>query len=387
MKNRHILLLQWLLCSMLTVLFSACSSSDAAEGPKEATHQQPQLAIYVYAPEQASAKRNAAQTRADVGEVNPVTDEGTIKSLQIWVYESESGAYVGYFSTEDVAALNSGQGTTYQLPVTDDFAAAKPDVNVYVMANMTNGNYGSAALGENSSREALLNGARIIGYFGLGELIRNVPSAGLPFSGMLETQPVVGDAPTLRVGTPSAVSTVQLTRAVSKLRFVFAKATGQDTVRITSIKMSAGMIPDEEYLFKTPTSMTYNTAESELLKDTIPDIAETADPTLYLYTNQSAQAYENLINEAANKQPKEVTVEGPIYLRASDRQLAGTITYTIGGGAEQTVPFAMQQAGDFGRNHTWIVYAYYGGSGNLQVQSLYVKDWSIKEVNHDLYNW
>ena len=133
--------------------------------------------------------------------------------------------------------------------------------------------------------------------------------------------------------------------------------------------------------------MTYNTAESELLKDPITDIAETADPTLYLYTDQSAQAYENLINEAANKQPKEVTVEGPIYLRASDRQLAGTITYTIGGGAEQTVPFAMQQAGDFGRNHTWIVYAYYGGSGNLQVQSLYVKDWSIKEVNHDLYNW
>lgn len=388
MKNRHILLLQWLLCSMLTVLFSACSSSDAAEGPKEATHQQPQLAIYVYAPEQAAAKRNGAQTRADVGEVNPVTDEGTIKSLQIWVYESESGAYVGYFSTEDVAALNSGQGTTYQLPVTDEFAAAKPDVNVYVMANMTNGNYGSAALGENSSREALLNGARIIVYFfGLGELIRNVPSAGLPFSGMLTAQSVVGDAPTLRVGTTSAVSTVQLTRAVSKLRFVFAKATGQETVRITSIKMSAGMIPDEEYLFKTPTSMTYNTAESELLKDPITDIAETADPTLYLYTDQSAQAYENLINEAANKQPKEVTVEGPIYLRASDRQLAGTITYTIGGGAEQTVPFAMQQAGDFGRNHTWIVYAYYGGSGNLQVQSLYVKDWSIKEVNHDLYNW
>ena len=372
---------------MLTVLFSACSSSDAAEGPKEATHQQPQLAIYVYAPEQAAAKRNAAQTRADVGEVNPVTDEGTIKSLQLWVYEKESKNYVGYFSTEDVTALNEGQGTTYQIPVTDEFAASKPDVNVYVMANMTNGNYGSAALGENSPRDTLLNGARIIGYFGLGELIRNVPSTGLPFSGMLTAQSVVGDAPTLRVGTTSAVSTVQLTRAVSKLRFVFAKATGQETVRITSIKMSAGMIPDKEYLFKTPTSMTYNTAESELLKDSIPDIAETADPTLYLYTDQSAQAYENLINEAANKQPKEVTVEGPIYLRASDRQLAGTITYTIGGGAEQTVPFAMQQAGDFGRNHTWIVYAYYGGSGNLQVQSLYVKDWSIKDVNHDLYNW
>lgn len=388
MKNRHILLLQWLLCSILTVLCSACSSGDAGEGTG-ITHKQAKLAIYVYAPEQAAAKRNVAQTRADVGEVNPVTDEGTIKSLQIWVYELESGAYVGYFSTEDVAALNSGQSTTYQLPVTDEFAAAKPDVNVYVVANVTNDNCGVGTLDKETSRNDLLEGAKIFtGHFGLEQNTRTIPDDGLPFSGMLTAQPVVGDAPTLRVGTTSAVSTVQLTRVVSKLRFVFAKATGQETVRITSIKMSAGMIPDEEYLFKTPTSMTYNTAESELLKNPIPDIAETADPTLYLYTDQSAQAYENLINEAANKQPApEVTVYGPIYLRASDKQLAGTITYTIGGGAEQTVPFAMQQAGDFGRNHTWIVYAYYGGSGNLQVQSLYVKDWSIKEVNHDLYNW
>ena len=389
MKNRHILLLQWLLCSMLTVLFSACSSSDAAEGPKEATHQQPQLAIYVYAPEQAAAKRNAAQTRADVGKVNPVTDEGIIKSLQIWVYESATGNYVGYFSTKDVTALNEGQGTTYQIPVTDAFAAAKPNVDVYVMANVTNANCGveTGTLNKETTRAALLEGAKInAGHFGLEQKTRTVPDDGLPFAGKLTTQPVVGDAPALRVGQ-NQVATVQLIRAVSKLRFVFAKTTGEATVNIKSIKMSAGMIPDEEYLFKTPTSMTYNTAESELLKDPITDIAETADPTLYLYTDQSAQAYENLINEAANKQPKEVTVEGPIYLRESDKQLAGTITYTIGGGAEQTVPFAMQQAGDFSRNHTWIVYAYYGGSGNLQVQSIYVKDWSTKEMNHDLYNW
>ena len=389
MKNRHILLLQWLLCSMLTVLFSACSSSDAAEGPKEATHQQPQLAIYVYAPEQAAAKRNAAQTRADVGEVDAIIDEGTIDSLQIWIYESATGNYVGYFSTKDVTALNEGQGTTYQIPVTDAFAAAKPNVDVYVMANVTNANCGveTGTLNKETTRAALLEGAKInAGHFGLEQKTRTVPDDGLPFAGKLTTQPVVGDAPALRVGQ-NQVATVQLIRAVSKLRFVFAKTTGEATVNVKSIKMSAGMIPDEEYLFKTPTSMTYNTAESELLKDPITDIAETADPTLYLYTDQSAQAYENLINEAANKQPKEVTVEGPIYLRESDKQLAGTITYTIGGGAEQTVPFAMQQAGDFSRNHTWIVYAYYGGSGNLQVQSIYVKDWSTKEMNHDLYNW
>ena len=390
MKNRHILLLQWLLCSMLTVLFSACSSSDAAEGPKEATHQQPQLAIYVYAPEQAAAKRNAAQTRADVGEVDAIIDEGTIDSLQIWIYESATGNYVGYFSTKDVTALNEGQGTTYQIPVTDAFAAAKPNVDVYVMANVTNANCGveTGTLNKETTRAALLEGAKInAGHFGLEQKTRTVPDDGLPFAGKLTTQPVVGDAPALRVGQ-NQVSTVQLTRAVSKLRFVFSKTTGQPEVKITSITMNANMIPNVEYLFQTPTSMTYNTEAKQLLLDDIDDIAETADPTQYLYLGQDAQEYENLINAAANKQPNpEVTVEGPIYLRESDKQLAGTITYTIAGGDEQTADFAMQQAGDFSRNHTWIVYAYYGGSGNLQVQSIYVKDWSTKEMNHDLYNW
>ena len=386
-KNRHIHILQWLLCSMLTVLFSACSSNGAEEG---ASHQQAKLAIYVYAPEQASAKRNAAPTRGDVGEVDAITNitnEGTIKSLQIWIYESETGNYVGYFSTDDVTALNNGQGTTYQIPVSDAFAAAKTYVNVYVMANVTSNNCGVGTLNKETKRDALLDSAKIEGHFGLGDLVKTVPDDGLPFAGKLTGQPVVGDAPALRVGTLSAVSTVQLTRAVSKLRFVFAKTTGGATVNITSIKMNEEMIPDVEYLFKTPESMDYNTEKVELKSKAIYDVAETDDPTKYLYLGQEAQAYEDLINEAVSKATPEVTVEGPIYLRESDKQLAGTITYTIGGGNAQTVDFAMQQAGDFKRNHTWIVYAYYAGAGKLQVQSLYVKEWATKEINHDLYNW
>ena len=392
-KNRHIFPLLWLLCSILTVLLCACSSDDgeeeAAGVAAEALHKQKKLAIYVYAPEQAAtATKLAAQTRADVGEVDAITDEGTIKSLQIWIYEWETGNYVGYFSTSDVTALNEGQGTTYQIPVSDEFAAAKPYVSVYVMANVTNANCGVGTLNKETTRDQLLEGAKITaGHFGLGTLVKIVPDDGLPFAGMLTGQPVVGDAPALRVGTTSQVSTVQLTRAVSKLRFVFAKTAGEAAVSIKSIKLNVGMIPDVEYLFKTPVSMTYNTAAVELLSTPIDDIAETADPTDYLYTDQEAQAYENLIYEAASKETPEVTVRGPIYLRESDRQLTGTITYTIDGGSEQTVGYAMQQAGDFSRNHTWIVYAYYAGSGNLQVESLYVKDWSTKEINHQFYNW
>ncbi len=383
-KNRHIYLIQWLLCSILTMLCSACSSSDAEEGAMEASHKQPMMAIYVYAPEQAAtAQKNAAQTRADEGEVDPITNEGTIKSLQIWVYESVSGAYVGYFSTNDVTALNEGHGTTYQIPVSDDFAANKPKVNVYAMANVTNANCGVGTLDKETTRDALLAGAKISGYFGLGNLQTSVPDDGLPFAGHLTAESVVGDSPALRIGTASSASTVQLTRAVSKLRFVFAKTTGQRKVSITSIKINDEMIPEVEYLFDKPESVTisYNIEAGELLSLPIDDIAQTADPTDYIYFNQDAQEYENLINGAG------LTVRGPIYLRESDKQLAGTITYTIGGGEEKIANFAMQQAGDFSRNHTWIVYAYYAGTGNLQVQSLYVKDWSTKEMNYEYFNW
>ena len=389
LKNRHISFLTWLLSGMMLLMIGACSSSDE-EGQESGADKKPvMLAIYVYAPEQAAAaQKKAAQTRGDVGEVDAITDEGTIKSLKIWIYESESGDSVRYFETKDVAALNQGQGTTYQIPVSDDFANNKPKVDVYVLANVTHDNCGVGSLDKNTERDELMTKAKIVeSKFGLSPLTTEVPTDGLPMAGKLTTQPVVGDAPALRVGDLNAVSTVPLTRAVSKLRFVFAKTTGQPKVSITSITMNAGMIPDEEYLFTTPQSMTYNANAGELLSSPIDDIKQTADPTDYIYFNQDAQEYENLINTAASKETPEVTVRGPIYLRESDKQLAGTITYTIAGGEPQSVGFQMQQAGDFSRNHTWIVYAYYAGSGKLQVQTVYVKDWSTKEISHNVYNW
>jgi len=369
----------------MLLMSAACSSSDDEEGQEGGVGKKPAtLAIYVYAPERAAgAKKNAVRRRADVGNVDAVNDEGEIRSLQLWIYENETGKYVGYLGTDEVASLNTGEGMTYQIPVSDEFAANKPKVDVYVQANVKAANCGVDPLDEKTTRAELMTGAKIVETkFGLSPLLTTeVPSEGLPMAGKLTTQSVEGDAPALRVGTMSEVSTVALTRAVSKLRFVFAKTTGQPEVSITGITLHTGMIPDEEYLFSTPQSMTYNTSEEKLLLSTISDIAATADPTVYIYFNQDAQAYENLINGAG------LTVHGPIYLRESDRQLAGTISYTIDGGDEQTVPFQMQQAGDFLRNHTWIIYAYYAGSGKLQVQTVYVKNWENRIINYEFFNW
>lgn len=370
--------------SLLMVLFTACSSSEEGEERSVAqVHQPTLLTIYVYSPERIAANQHSAPRRAETGNVQTVGEESKICNLQIWIYESESKAFVGYLDTKEVTTLNMGEGATYQLPVSDDFASRKPNVNVYVLANVTATNCGVGTLNDETTHAGLMDGAMIAeDYFGLKELVKIVPDEGLPMAGKLTVQPVVGEAPALRVGTLTQVATVPLTRAVSKLRFVFAKTTGQPTVSITGITMNAGMIPTEEYLFKAPASMTYNATEVGLLSTPpITDVAETTDPTEYLYYDQEAQTYENLINGAG------LTLHGPIYLRESDKQLTGTISYSIAGVAQEPVTFQMQQAGDFLRNHTWIVYAYYAGAGRLQVQSLYVKDWSGKEMSHSLYNW
>lgn len=379
---------------MILLMTGACCSSDDEEQLEGGASKKPvMLAIYVYSPELKAARQNMG-TRGDVGPVDVISAaEGEIRSLQLWIYESDEsstpGKYVGYLSTEDVASLNSGEGATYQIPVSDEFAANKPSVDVYVQANVKAANCGVGTLNEETTRGDLIAGAKITGHFGLGNLQTSVPTDGLPMAGMLTMQPVVGDAPALRVGSMSEVSTVALTRAVSKLRFVFAKTTDQPKVSITSIKMNAEMIPEVEYLFDKTQPLTYNESAAELFSS-IDDIAETADPTDYIYFNQEAQAYEDLINEAANKQEPEkpeVTVRGPIYLRESDKQLAGTITYRIDGGDEQTATFQMQQAGDFLRNHTWIVYAYYAGSSKLQIQTIYVKNWENRIINYEFFNW
>ena len=165
-KDRHIHTLQWFLGSLLMVLLTACSSSeDGGDG----VAKQPTLTIYVYSPERpAVPNRHAPLRRAETGNVETVGDESTIHSLQIWVYESENKALVGYLDTEDVTTLNMGEGATYQLPVSDDFASRKPSVNVYVQANVKAANCGVGELNDATTHTALLDGAKITStHFGL----------------------------------------------------------------------------------------------------------------------------------------------------------------------------------------------------------------------------
>ena len=372
----------YILAMMMLLLMSACSSSDTTEEPQP-VKERTMLTIYVYSPDKP------LMTRGDVGPVDATAAESKVTQLQIWVFDKDANR-VGALSTTETATLNGGEGAVYQIPVDDNFAKNKPNVDVYVLANVTVDNCGIAtAFTETSIITDLQDKAKITTeHYGLSPLTATVHANGLPMAGVLRNQPVIGDAPVLRIGDQSHIATVPLTRAVSKLRFVFANTTGSAKLSITGITLNAGMIPNEEYLFPQGQSLTYNSSEASLLPSSVAEVAETDNPVDYVYNGQEAQVYENLINNAVNADQPQLSQVGPYYLRESDKRLEGTITYTVEGIAEpMTASFRMKENGDFERNHSWIVYAYYEGLSGMQVVTVDVTPWEERGGDHTVYNW
>ena len=392
----------WMLIMLLLI---ACSG----DGDSSETKQPTVINVYVFAPDKPII------TRGDIGEVDPISNdesESKITSLQIWVFEHNTDNLISYYSPESVTNLNNGTGATYQLSASNAFtdAETKPQVDVYVVANVTSANSG-ISLDERTTRTAL-EAALISGeYFGLNTLTKKVPDAGLPMSGVLRGVSVTGSAPVYKI------SNVTLTRTVSKIRFVFSRekpeAEEDDVhVKINSIKLAAEMIPTQEYLFlETGENASafhvgsYGTDDAteflpivENQVQALPDIAQNEDPMAYSYqAGQDAQEYEKLIEAGLNKKvtvdgvekpAPELTQVGPFYLRESGKKLTGTITFQKNDGTSEAKPvtFKMHTAGDFSRNHTWIVYAYYSASGLVAV-TVVVKDWNDVQQSYDVVNW
>ena len=390
---------------LVVLLLTACSSeSDTTE-----TKQPPVINIYVYAPDKPMI------TRGDIGVVSPINNainESKITKLQIWVFETGTNKLVSYYSPESVANLNgtnSSGEAHYQLSVSEAFAQAaqvaqannteKPHVDVYVVANTASCGMAFVETTPRADLEAAMikkSGTANNDYFGLTTLTDEVPEAGLPMSGVLRNVEVQGSSPVYRLDN------VKLTRAVSKIRFVFCREKPEEgktdiPVKINSVKLNKWMISKEEYLFLGTSEMTtpypvyhvgsYETEaddSKEFLPEPWDDIPKNDDPLLYVYQAQSAQDYENLIAEGVTK--NELKELGPFYLRESDQQLEGVITYQKGEEAEKPATFKMKTAGDFSRNHTWTVYAYYSKSGLVAV-TVAVKNWDNTERSHEVYNW
>ena len=398
------------------LLCTACGGSDSesvgggVNNNKPTTHQ---LQINIFTPEHPVVTRSDEPVL-----VNSNADEN-VNSMDVWVFVSEAtthftvGKVVGHLSL-DIANPSSFVGGTYQMSVNEDFVNELPKVNVYVTANVKPSNTGinlTASSSESAFENATLSG----NYFGLtSPLTTQVPSEGLPMSGLLKNQEINATrTPLLSVTTP-----VTVVRAVSKIRFIFSRSdTGEtDQLHINRITLDAGMIPAEEYLFLNgPYDYTNNrsnikgsnyldaqTLATGLESITIPTCTY---PARYAYDPDDAeqlkgQDYEDLIDKGltghytegvySKGQPYELVELSRFYLRESNQKLKGRIYYTIGNGGEgwpKYTEFEMYEGENFTRNHTWIVYGYFTGKETLTISSIDVTEWDQKNTGHDIYNW
>ena len=387
---------------LMVVALVLCACSGGSSEPEAEVKKQPtMLDIYVYAPDKPII------TRSDNGEVAADNvNEKKISSLHIWVFRHSDGVQMGYLNP-DINSLNTNGNAKYQILMPDGFVTEKPNVDVYVMANITADNcVFTAPLNQAVTRSSQLEGI-LIGhedasdYYGLTTLVKEAPDEGLPMSGVLKNQPVYGEAPVLRIGTSEHIATLQLVRAVSKMRFIFSKFTGDERVyTVTSISLDANMMPTQEYLFldgaypterlkvkkdeNGATVYDYKSASKPLIGE-VTTINGCDDPSVYAYVSGDGQEYEDKI--ANGIASVELTQAGLIYLRESDKKLTGKISYTVNGESKEPATFSMKTDGDFSRNHTWIVYAYFMNGNLLNVNMVDVKSWTPYPGSHEVYNW
>ena len=386
---------------MLLLLASACTKSSGVE---EEQAEKPKLKIYVFAPDRPIV------TRADNGDVDASEAENKIHNLHVWVFENhtaegdpkpeDDGKYVGHISLNNIDISQSGSTVTMEL--SDNFALLenKPKVDVYVVANVTAANCGLTLSGT-TTRDQLV--AAMIGenYFGVTNLIKTVPADGLPMSGVMKNKRVTGNSPVYQVSESEEdggqMANVKLVRAVSKIRFVFSLSTSNpDEVKVNNITLGTSenkVLPKQEYLFVNDAGPDEYVPATQLVSE-VTTIHKNTSPASYSWDGtMSGQDYERLIQTGIDE--GKLSDLGTFYLRESDKPLAGTISYTISHTVNgvttpttKTPLFTMKDAGDFSRNHTWIVYSYFVSSGDLIMGMVEVKGWSNSEVSPQyVYNW
>lgn len=192
-----------------------------------------QLMVSLYIP-------GATMTRAETGMVNPLSEELKFTSLRIWVFLTDTGELISYkcFQNSNDKPLNqtglpNSTITRFGLPLSDEMfrllSATHPAVDVYAVANAESAV--TDVPGEGTSRDQL-DAVVVNKMGGAWPLSKAVPDAGLPMSGVLKGAIVTGGYPVLNI------TTVILTRAVSKIRFVFCQqgipATGETSAVIAN---------------------------------------------------------------------------------------------------------------------------------------------------------
>lgn len=387
----HIRPLALFIATVLYLYMVSCSSGNETPGGEPA----PILTINILAP----AEQGGLLTRADVGTVPALENENRIYHVWVWAFltgdtNGDNAVPVGSLYQE----LGGVLSTTCQMSISPDVVSGDKNLDIYVVANSEAIPSASYHMGHNVTLGTIknlvfgkaTNGTEQYDDFGITTLQHTVPdNKGLPMS-----QYAIG-CDVINASKLSKDVNITLHRAVSKLRFVFARSTGLPDVQVTGFTLEGGLIPDQEFVFPDnadlrtphiPNSVAYNPNPTDYSGTlNTEDILQTDDPkTLGWDGTETAETYTNRLADAYAGH-EESLYYGLTYLRETDKPLKGTIKYKLNADdTKRSVSFQMAEANDFTRNHEYIVYAYFEKSGlNVTVS---VMDWEKYEIVHQFAN-
>ena len=322
--------------------------------------------------------------------------ESDIHSIKVWVFQSGTNKDANPIAYKEEALKDINSSYNLQLRFLRKIAGKEVEnIDLYILANSESTNIESKLNGKDFgsiTRKELQN----ICFDSTFGILKNgnpqnteVPETGLPISRAITNISVEKHVGTTEAEAKTKGIKIPLVRAVSKLHFYFARKTGIENVKVTSIEVEGNTIPTASYIFpdeteykenddnQVVTSNKYNVNSTGYVSTVLKlngvetdNIKEVEDPESFIKkSDQSAQEYLDAFKKAG------IASHNLCYLRETTKVIKGKIHYSLGT-EEKSVDFSIPTGGKAIRNRELVVYGYFlnGQMGMLTVTPT-IQEW------------
>lgn len=322
--------------------------------------------------------------------------ESDIHSIKVWVFQSGTNEDANPIAYKEEALKDINGSYNLQLRFLRKIAGKEVEnIDLYILANSESTNIESKLNGKDFSsipRKELQN-ICFDTTFGIQDngnpQNTEVPETGLPISRAITNISVENHVGTTEAEAKTKGIKISLVRAVSKLHFYFARKTGTENVKVTSIEVEGNTIPTASYIFpdeteykenddnQVVTSNKYDVNSTGYVSTVLKlngvetdNIKEVEDPEKFKKNEtQTAQDYLDAFKKAG------IASHNLCYLRETTKAIKGKIHYSLGT-EEKSVDFSIPTGGKAIRNRELVVYGYFlnGQMGKLTVTPT-IKEW------------
>lgn len=389
---------------LLTLMFTSCMSdgyTDTAAG-KSDTY----INLKVSTPTaQARVNASAGSTEDTNGSLkenetsSSPKEEEKIYSIRVWAFKSgtdENAMPIGFKAETGLSKIGTHN---VSMELVRKAAGNLENIDLYVLLNAES----IGVLNDNNCKtmtRKALKAATFNSNFGINTdgspQVTKVPDTGLPISRVITNLNVKDNIADDAAKAAANPVSVPLVRAVSKLHFFFARKTGKDTesVSVTKIEVNGETLTaaspvfpeaatnaekDTKGLTGSFTGLTYLTQNLIFGGIATAKINPVDDPKAYIRnTGEKAQDYMTRLSTGVQEGCRS-------YLRETDKTITGTIHFKSNTSlAERSVEFEITDAY---RNHELVVYGYFSGEANLDLNlQYYVANWNEKAATNIEFN-